>query len=93
MTMVVMIQWCKAAVLRCGAASNHVRNCIGVLQTLKAARQLGDFLLVGIHTDLTIRCVSSLFFSPKTSVPSVLEILRNFCCTNFDLSRKEVLGG
>jgi ethanolamine-phosphate cytidylyltransferase len=23
-------------------------------QTLKAARQLGDFLLVGIHTDLTI---------------------------------------
>jgi hypothetical protein len=34
-------------------------------QTLKAARQLGDFLLVGIHTDLTIRCVPSLFFFPK----------------------------
>jgi hypothetical protein len=46
---------------------------MNVPQTLKAARQFGDFLLVGIHTDLTVRCVSF-----PTSPPPVQVIQSTF---------------
>lgn len=41
--------------LRLSASSNLELTRKVFLQTLKRARELGDFLLVGIHTDQTVR--------------------------------------